>query len=132
IDSLQIDEVIRFLRVLERELRGTAPAVGLRPKVSNLRDSATEKSRHGGGNLLRGHAVDGNMPLIAPRDRRLALHENDGDQRQADQPPSRPPSFHFTMQNSATPLASNQKAKCIESCRNRGLPIVCWMTPKLP
>src|SRR5580698_1291417 len=36
------------------------------------------------------------------------------------------------MQNSSTPLASNQNAKCSESCRNRGLPTVCWMTPKLP
>src|ERR1700724_1901867 len=36
VHSLQIDEVIRLPRILEREFCRAAPAVGLRPEISNL------------------------------------------------------------------------------------------------
>src|SRR5580700_8457740 len=130
--AFQVDEVVALLCVLQRKLRRTPPPVRLRPQISNLCHRPPQKRRHVGWNLLRGHPVDGTMPLIAPRPRPPTLQENEGHQPQADQPPFRPPSFHFTMQNSSTPLASNQNAKCSESCRKRGLPTVCWMTPKLP
>ena len=46
-------------------------------------------------NFLRGHAVDGGVPLIAPRDCAHALQENEGDQRQADQPSFESAQFTF-------------------------------------
>src|ERR1017187_4376023 len=101
IDSLQIDEVIRFLRVLERELRWTAPAVGLRPKVSNLRDSATEKSRHGRRNFLRRNPVHVGVSFVAPSLGGIGLQKNEGDQHPADQPSSELIHSHFNQVKSS-------------------------------
>src|SRR3984885_2051007 len=131
-DAFQIDEVVGLLRILQSEFGRTAPPIRLRPKISDLKDRASQKSRHVRRNLLRRHAVDVSVSLVPPSPRPHTLQDNEGRQPQTDQPPSKPPSCHFTMQSSVAPQASNQNAKCSESCRKRGLPIVCWMTPKLP
>src|ERR1700678_4250844 len=130
--AFQVDEVVGFLGVLQRKLGRTPPPVRLRPQISNLCHRPPQKRPHVSRNFLPRHPVDGSMPLIAPRPGPHALQKNEGREPQADQTPSRPPRFHFTMQDSSTPLASNQNAKCSESCRKRGLPTVCWITPKLP
>jgi hypothetical protein len=131
-DAFEVDEVVGLLRVLEGKLRRAAPAVGLRSKVGDLDHGAAQEARHGGRNFLRSDAVDGSMPLVPPRERSLALNKNEGDQRQADQPSLEP--FGRQSTPNAGPLlcAPHQNAKCSESCRKRGLPIVCWITPKLP
>src|SRR5580692_7809922 len=67
VHSLQIDEVIRLLRILEREFCRAAPAVGLRPEISNLHDGTTKKPWHARRNLLRRNPIHINMSLVSPR-----------------------------------------------------------------
>src|SRR5208282_2150181 len=76
-DAFEINEMIRLLRVLESELRRTAPAVRLRAEIGDLSHGETQKSRHGGRNLLRGHAIDVSVSFVAPRGRRRTLDENE-------------------------------------------------------
>src|ERR1700683_4095172 len=67
--AFQVDEVVGLLCVLQRKLRRTPPPVRLRPQISNLCRRPPQKRRHLRRNFLRGHPVDGTMPLIAPRPR---------------------------------------------------------------
>ena len=46
-DAFEIDEVVGLLRVLQREFRGTAPAVRFRAEVGDLADGAAQEARHG-------------------------------------------------------------------------------------
>ncbi len=100
--------MVGLLRVLQGELRATAPAVGFRAKVSDLDHGATQKARHGGRDFLCSHAVDGSVALVAPGEGIYVLQENEGDQRQADQPSSKPLGLHFTPPMlSAVPFSSH-------------------------
>jgi hypothetical protein len=75
VNSLEIDEVVRLLRILQRKLGVTAPTIGLRPEVSNLRDNTTQKPRHAGGDFLRHNPVHVGMSLVAPPERALGLQK---------------------------------------------------------
>src|ERR1039458_2044963 len=87
-DAFQINVVVRLLRVLERELRGIAPAVRFGPKVSQLYDGTPEKPRHADRNLLASNPVHISVSVIAPGECGLGLKENEGDQHATDQPSS--------------------------------------------
>ena len=95
-------------------------------------DGAAQESRHCRRDFLRRHAVDVGVALVAPGEGGQVLKENEGDQQQADQPSSKPFGRQSTHKASPVLRARHQNAKCIWSCRKRGLPIVCWMRPKLP
>src|SRR5208283_1252020 len=83
-DAFEINEMIRLLRVLESELRRTAPAVRLRAEIGDLSDGEAQKSRHSGRNLLRRNPVDGGVSLVAPCDGRDTLKKDEDHQHHAD------------------------------------------------
>src|ERR1700693_5445360 len=77
VHSLQIDEVIRLLRILQSELGGTAPAVGRRPEISYLYNGTTKKPWQARRNFLRRNPVHINMSLVSPRQCALWLKQNE-------------------------------------------------------
>jgi hypothetical protein len=64
--ALEINKVVRFLGILERELRRTPPAVRLGTKIGELRNRMPEESGHLGGNFLGRNAIYVFMSFVAP------------------------------------------------------------------
>ena len=87
-DPLQIDEVIRFLRVLQCELRGTSPAVGLWAEVGNFGNRMPQESRHVSGNVFDRDSINVFVPFVAPAENVGTLKAEQHCKRCADQPAS--------------------------------------------
>src|SRR5215470_3841409 len=65
-DALQIDEVVRFLRVLQGELSRIAPAIRFGSKIGDLNCGLPQEQRHGRRNPLGRHAVNVGVSFAAP------------------------------------------------------------------